>query len=70
MFDMKRVPGEDVLLELRFESLFQRGRGFSFPCDSAGQVDVEALSERARANYLRAHAGVGREFAHPKVEVC
>ena len=70
MFDTKRAPGEDARLELRFESLFLQGRGFSFPCNAAGQVDLEALSERARANYLRAHAAVGREFSHPVVEAC
>ncbi|MCW7539736.1 hypothetical protein OOT46_18015 [Aquabacterium sp. A7-Y] len=53
--------------ELRFQSLFQAGRGYSFPCDGAGRVDLDALSERARANYLYARATVGREFATPVV---
>jgi hypothetical protein len=70
MSDTRRLPGQDVRLELRFESLFQQGRGFSFPCNPEGQVDLDALSERARANYLRAHAAIGREFSHPVVEVC
>jgi len=53
--------------ELRFESLFVEGRGLSFPCDAAGQVNLAALSERARHNYLRARSVVGREFRTPAV---
>lgn len=53
--------------ELRFESLFDDGRGLSFPCDAAGQVDLDTLSERARCNYLYARAVVGREFHEPAV---
>ena len=51
--------------ELRFQSLFDSGRGFSFPCDPHGQVDLDGLSERARSNYLYARAMVGRELAVP-----
>lgn len=54
--------------ELRFQSLFDSGRGFSFPCDSQGQVDLEALGERARESYLYARAVVGRELAVPAVQ--
>lgn len=53
--------------ELRFEALFQPGRALVFPCDRAGRVDLDALSERARCNYFYARAVVGREFAHPAV---
>lgn len=53
--------------ELRFESLFVVGRGFAFPCDARGAVDMNALSERARCNYLFARALVGREFAAPAI---
>ena len=41
--------------ELRFESLFQSGRALAFPCDAQGGVRLDALSERARQNYLFAH---------------
>ena len=54
-----------IRFELRFQSLFDSGRGFSFPCDPAGQVDLDGLSERARNNYLYARAMVGRELAVP-----
>jgi len=53
--------------QLRFESLFQQGRGLVFPCDERGRVELDALSERARRNYLYARAVVGREFATPAV---
>ena len=55
--------------EIRFPSLFQEGRGFAFPCDPAGRVDLDALSERGRSNYLFARAMVGREFSTPSVRV-
>ncbi len=53
--------------EIRFQSLFHEGRGMCFPCDGAGHVDCDALSPRARDNYLFARAMVGREFAMPAV---
>jgi hypothetical protein len=53
--------------ELRFQSLFDSGRGYAFPCDPAGQVDLDRLSDRARNNYLYARAMVGRELAVPAV---
>lgn len=55
--------------EIRFPSLFREGRGLAFPCNAAGQVDLDTMSERARNNYLFAHAMVGREFASPQVLV-
>ncbi|NRF70907.1 hypothetical protein HLB44_28265 [Aquincola sp. S2] len=55
--------------ELRFDSLFIEGRGMSFPCDATGRVDLDALSDRARCNYLYARAVVGREFSTPAVRI-
>lgn len=54
--------------QLRFQSLFQPGRGFAFPCDAKGQVDLDQMSERARNNYFYARAMVGRELTVPGVE--
>lgn len=54
--------------ELRFRSLFHAGRGYAFPCDAAGRVDVAALAEPTRRSYLCACAAVGRELAAPAVE--
>ncbi len=56
--------------ELRFQSLFNEGRALAFPCDAQGHVDMDALSERARGNYLYARAVVGREYATPAVQRC
>ena len=53
--------------ELRFQSLFNSGRGYAFPCDSTGHVDLNELSEHARNNYFYARAVVGRELATPAV---
>lgn len=53
--------------ELRFQSLFDEGRAFAFPCDVHGHVDMDALSERARQNYLYARAVIGREVHMPAV---
>lgn len=53
--------------ELRFESLFDPGRGLAFPCDERGQVALDSLSERSRDNYFYARAVVGREYAVPAV---
>jgi len=52
---------------LRFPSLFDDGRGFAFPCDEKGRVDLGALTPRARANYLAAQRAIGRDFGVPAV---
>lgn len=64
---MSTVACETAAYALRFASLFQPGRGLSFPCNAHGQVDLDRLCERERANYLYARAVVGREFATPAV---
>ena len=53
--------------ELRFRSLFDDGRALAFPCDARGQVDLDALSPRARNNYFYARTVIGRDFAMPAV---
>jgi hypothetical protein len=53
--------------ELRFQSLVGSGRAYVFPCDLAGNVDLNQLSDRARTNYLFARAVVGRELGVPAV---
>jgi hypothetical protein len=54
--------------QLCFRSLFHSGRGYAFPCDPRGQVDLDRMSERARNNYFYARAMVGRELAAPAIE--
>ena len=58
------------LFLLRFQSLFDTGRAYAFPCDAVGHVDIDALGERARNNYLYARAVVGREVSMPRVQNC
>lgn len=61
---------ERAAFELCFPSLFDAGRGYVFPCDESGRVDMDALSERARDSYLYARALVGREYARPVLKRC
>ena len=56
--------------EIRFKSIFHEGRGLSFPCDAKGEVNLDVLSDRARANYLYARAVVGREYLVPAIAAC
>jgi hypothetical protein len=58
-----------ALHELRFVSLFHPGRGLAVPCDAAGHVDLDALSDRLRIAYLGARALVGRDYAYPTVQL-
>jgi hypothetical protein len=62
-----RTAADPPIFLLRFQSLFDEGRGLAFPCDAAGQVNLDTLSERARCNYLYAHSLIGRDFAQPAV---
>ncbi len=55
--------------EIRFTSLFNEGRGLAFPCDADGHVQLDALSDAARHNYLYARVLVGREYATPAVRL-
>lgn len=53
---------------LCFRPLFDSGRGYAFPCDVAGQVDLDQLTDSARNNYFYARAMVGRDLAVPSIE--
>ncbi len=55
--------------ELRFQSLFDEGRGYAFECDEAGHVNLDQLSERARLNYFYARTVIGREVTTPALRV-
>jgi len=62
------IASRSALFQLCFRSLFDPGRGYAFPCDSHGCVDLDHLGEQARNNYLYARAMVGRELSAPFVE--
>ena len=66
---MKPSSQQGPQYEIRFQSLYNEGRALTFPCDEQGHVEMDALSEKARMNYLYARAVVGREFAAPAVRV-
>lgn len=53
--------------ELWFGSLFHEGRGFAFPCDAQGHVDLDGLSRQALNNYLYARSVIGRELGTPVI---
>ena len=55
--------------EIRYQSLSDAGRALIFPCDAAGHVPLDMLSERALLNYLFARASVGREYGYPGVSL-
>lgn len=55
--------------QLRFTSLFHPGRAVVVPCDEAGQVNMDALSDRMRDVYLAARAMMGRDYTYPTLEL-
>ena len=57
-----------VSFELRFPSLFPESSVLAFPCDPQGRVDLNAVSDRTKNDYLFARAMVGREYAMPIVQ--
>ena len=60
---------ERAYYELRFGFLFDPGRAYVFPCDATGYVDIAALSETGRQNYVQACAAIGREVTIPTLEM-
>lgn len=56
-----------VRYELRFRGLHDRGRGFAFPCDAAGHVRLDDMSDSCRDNYFYARTVIGRELSAPFV---
>jgi len=61
---------ESAGFELRFQSLFKAGHVISIPCDAAGQVNIDALSEHERVRYFYARTVIGREFSLPLKQRC
>ncbi len=60
------APAGAVHFVLSYLSL-HGGRTLSFPCDAAGLVTLDDLSDSARDNYLLARALVGRDYQPPVV---
>jgi hypothetical protein len=59
--------GQKPRYELRYTGLSSERRDFSFPCDEAGRVDIDELTDRSRTNYFYARAVVGKELSAPVV---
>ena len=57
----------ETAFQLRFRSLAGEASEFSCPCDAAGHVVMDEMSERARSSYLFARATVGRLYAPPEI---
>ena len=66
---MRTIPLRPVASAyyLFFAGLFPTVRSLLFPCDARGHVEMDALSDRARANYLFARAVVGCDYRVPVV---
>lgn len=62
------TPSRASAYVLRFRSLINGGRGYVFPCDGSGCVDLDSLTAIALNNYLYARTVIGREFFLPAVE--
>jgi hypothetical protein len=67
MTESRTSSAEKCDYELRFTSLSSERREFVFPCDRAGRVDIDELTDRGRSNYFYARAVVGRELSAPIV---
>jgi hypothetical protein len=67
MIETSAVEPPQTRYELRFMSLSERGRGYAFPCDARGSVNIDALSDRARTSYFFARAVVGNVLSAPVV---
>jgi hypothetical protein len=61
------TPTPAIGYELRFPPVSGAGRALAFSCDAQGQVDLDALSPRARHHYFYARTLIGREFRRPTV---
>jgi hypothetical protein len=59
------VSSSAACYQIRFEPLRAAMRARVFSCDAHGRVEIDALGESARIDYLFARALVGREFATP-----
>lgn len=56
-------------VELRFVHRRNDRKSLAFPCDAAGRVDLDALDERRRNEYLFARALMGRDYEFPVIAI-
>jgi hypothetical protein len=55
--------------QLCFQPLSPQAQARAFPCDAAGHVDIDSLSDTQRHAYLYARTMIGRELARPSVQI-
>ena len=65
MNQLSSVSLQEDRYELRFAGMFNSGRGYAFPCDAEGHVDIDALSASVRTSYFYARSVIGRELYAP-----
>lgn len=53
--------------ELHFAAAHPGGHAYTFLCDEHGRVDLNALTEHDKVEYLFARALVGRDLVRPVV---
>lgn len=58
---------DECVFELRYIPLRADVPTAAFPCDCEGRVQLDALTERERLEYLFARAVVGFHYARPVV---
>ena len=60
-------PSDGIVAKPRFELRFLprsgKGRGLAFPCNAAGHVEIDDLSENERIDCFFARALRGRDFS-------
>ena len=68
---LQMMPDDPIEVPATFGLLYLPVRedeaSLSFPCDDGGHVDMNALSERLKANYLLARTLVGRDYHRPVI---
>lgn len=67
MIEPSRASPREARYELRFAGLSSRGREYAFPCDAAGHVDIDELTDRGRIDYFYARTVIGKELSAPVV---
>jgi hypothetical protein len=69
VIESSTFAAREARYELRFTGLSSRRREYAFPCDAAGHVDIDELTDRGRTNYFYARTVVGKELSAPVVSL-
>lgn len=54
--------------QLRFNALYEQGKGYTFPCDKDGKVDISSMSASEIESYALVHVLTGLEYSYPVKE--